>query len=62
MALSFSRVGTAPRFVFQISNFKQNNRGPLGTLLNEPMPTACGICCNAPEFSRTLLQVVENRA
>ncbi len=50
MAHAFNRVGNAPRFVFQISNlkfqirnFKYNNRGPLGTRLNEPMPTACGI-------------------
>ena len=45
----FNRVGIAPRFVFQISNFKfqisntkfqirnfkYDNRGPLGTRLNE---------------------------
>jgi hypothetical protein len=43
MTRSFNRVGNAPRFVFQISNlksqirnFKYNNRGPLGTRLNEP--------------------------
>ena len=41
MAHSFNRVGNAPRFVFQISNlkfqirnFRQGNRGPLGTRLN----------------------------
>ena len=37
-----NRVGNAPRFKFQISNFKSNNRGPLGTRSNEPMAFACG--------------------
>ena len=42
-AHSFNRVVNAPRFVFQISNFKLNNRGPSGTETNEPLPTMCGI-------------------
>ena len=40
MSHSFNRVGNAPRFVFQISDFKsqirnlkQNKLGPLGTRL-----------------------------
>ena len=42
MAHAFSRVSLAPASYFksQISNFKLNNRRPLGTRLNQPMRSA----------------------
>ena len=61
MAHSFNRVGNAPRFVFQISNFKYNNRGPLGTRLNEPMPTACGIVTARLWFMSSLARPIRVR-
>ena len=41
LAHSFNRVGNAPRV--GIDPVGWCSRGPLGTRLNEPMPTACGI-------------------
>ena len=41
MAHSFNRVGNAPRVGIHPAG--RCSRGPLGTRLNKPMPTACGI-------------------
>ena len=48
MAHSFNRVGNAPREGKQAG--ERCSRGPLGTRLNEPMPTACGIT-PSPRYS-----------
>ena len=49
MAQSFNRVGNAPRFVFQISNFKLNNRlpahGPRALVHCQPCFDVCHWLC-----------------
>ncbi len=59
---SLNRVGNTPRFVFQISNLKENNHGPLGTRLNKITPKRDNPHKCAPVSAANFRESIYNKA